>query len=50
LDFFNTLNRFNSFFKKSPFFYWHESSLCLGNTQFRKHNIRDIFIKSLNNN
>jgi hypothetical protein len=21
LDFFNTLNRFNSFFKKSPFFY-----------------------------
>lgn len=37
-------------FKESPFYYWYEttfSSTTLGNTQFRKHNIRDFFIKSL---
>jgi len=49
LDFFTNLDRFNHYLRKSPFFYWHESSLSLGNTQFRKHNIRDIFIKSINN-
>jgi len=48
LDFFSVFDRFNFFFKRSPFFYWHESSLFLNNTQFRKHNIRDIFIRSLN--
>ncbi len=47
LDFLNIFDRFGFFFKKSPFFYWHESSLFLNNTQFRKHNIRDIFIRSL---
>ena len=48
LDFFTSFDRFNYFFKKSPFFYWHESSLFLNNTQFRKHNIRDLFIRSIN--
>ncbi len=37
-----------NFFKNTPYFYWHESSLNLGNTQFRKHNIRDLFIRSIN--
>jgi len=46
LDLFK-LDSFNSFFKHHSFFYWHESSLQLSNTQFRKHNIRDLFIKSL---
>ncbi len=49
LDFVTGFDRFNFFFKKSPFFYWHESSLFVGNTQFRKHNIRDLFIRSINN-
>lgn len=49
LDFLTALDRFGYFFKKSPFFYWHESSLVLNNTQFRKHNIRDLFIRSINN-
>lgn len=47
LDFvFNSIN-LNSF-KRNSFFYWNESSLGLGNTQFRKHNIRDLFIRSVN--
>jgi hypothetical protein len=37
-----------NFFKNNSFFYWHESSNVLGNTQFRKHNIRDLFIRSIN--
>ena len=43
------LNYFDSlcFFKKNSFFYWNESSIYLNNTQFRKQNIRDIFIKSI---
>lgn len=49
LDFVTSSDRFNLFFRKSPFFYWHESSLFLNNTQFRKHNIRDLFIRSINN-
>ena len=39
-----------TFFKQTSFFYWHESSFNLNNTQFRKHNIRDVFIKSIINN
>jgi len=35
-------------FKKAPYFYWHGATITTGNTQFRKHNIRDIFIKSIN--
>lgn len=35
------------FFHRNSFFYWYESSTYLGNHQFRKHNIRDLFIRSL---
>ena len=35
------------FFKKTTFFYWYESSTYLSNTQFRKHNIRDLFLKTI---
>lgn len=35
-------------FKGTAYYYWHESSLFLGNSQFRKHNIRDMFIRSIN--
>lgn len=38
---------FLSSFKCTAYYYWHESSLFLGNSQFRKHNIRDMFIRSL---
>lgn len=41
------LDRFNFFFKKTSYYYWHESSIMLNNTQFRKHNIRDLFIKNI---
>ncbi len=42
------LNFYNlNFFKKNAFYYWNESSLSLGNSQFRKHNIRDMFIRSI---
>lgn len=39
-------------FKKTPFYYWYETSIThpensIGNSQFRKHNIRDFFIKSV---
>jgi len=34
-------------FSSYAFFYWHESSVGLGNTQFRKHNIRDLFIRNV---
>ena len=40
----------NYSFKFNSFFYWYESSESLGNTQFRKHNIRDLFIRNLTNN
>jgi hypothetical protein len=49
IDLFTSLFNNNFFFKKNSFFYWHESSLYLNNTQFRKHNIRDVFIRSLIN-
>lgn len=48
LDFFTLSDRFNFSFRKLSFFYWHESSLSLSNTQFRKHTIRDLFIKNIN--
>lgn len=47
LDYINLIDRYNVSFRQSPFFYWHESSDYLPNTQFRKHNIRDIFIKNI---
>lgn len=47
VDFISSSTRLN-FFKNSSFFYWHESSLFIGNSQFRKHNIRDMFIRSIN--
>jgi len=40
---------YNLFFKKNNLFYWYESSnnnSFINNTQFRKHNIRDFFIKN----
>lgn len=36
------------FFQKATYFYWHGTTIMSGNTQFRKHNIRDVFIKSIN--
>ncbi len=47
LDFLFNNTSFNSF-KNTSYYYWHESSLSLGNTQFRKHNIRDLFIRTIN--
>ena len=47
LDFITSLDRYNLFFKDSAFFYWHESSINLHNTQFRKHNVRDVFIRGI---
>ena len=50
LDFFNVfLKDYYCFFKKNAFFYWFESSYMssnIGNTQFRKHTLRDFFIRS----
>jgi hypothetical protein len=43
------LSGFNLYsFKEGSFFYWYESSIKLSNTQFRKHNIRDLYIRNLN--
>lgn len=39
-----------TFFKKNLFYYWYETSFGAGqhnNTQFRKHNIRDFFLRSI---
>ncbi len=47
LDFFTNYFSFNVFFKQTPYYYWSESSIFLGNTQFRKHNIRDIFLRTI---
>lgn len=32
-----------NFYKNTPFYYWHESSLTISNGQFRKHYVRDLF-------
>lgn len=47
LDFMSGFDRFGVKFKRLAYFYWHESSLFLNNTQFRKHNIRDLFIRHI---
>lgn len=47
IDFFSNFGVLNSF-KNTSYFYWHESSIFLGNSQFRKHNIRDMFIRTIN--
>lgn len=49
LDLISSAFRTNSF-KHSSFIYWYESSTNLGNTQFRKHNIRDLFIRTISTN
>ncbi len=49
-DYINSSIAYNTSFKQTSFFYWHESSSSLINTQFRKHNIRDVFIKGIINN
>jgi hypothetical protein len=46
-DYLLSSNSLNSF-RNTSYFYWHESSLSLGNSQFRKHNIRDMFIRGIN--
>lgn len=45
-DFFSQTFSYKGFTSK-PFYYWHNSSIFLDNTQFRKHNIRDLFIRDL---
>ena len=47
VDFFYSIFETNFFFKKNTFFYWYESSLDLSNSQFRKHNIRDVFVRTI---
>lgn len=47
IDLITSLDRYNIFFKETSYFYWHESSSSLHNTQFRKHNIRDVFVRSV---
>jgi hypothetical protein len=50
LDYVFTFKASDTFFKQNSYFYWHESSLHFKNTQFRKHNIRDLFIRSISIN
>lgn len=50
LDYLNLITTFNFGFSSKPFYYWHNSSIFLDNTQFRKHNIRDVFVKNLSTN
>jgi hypothetical protein len=52
LYFWGITDIFNNFFtqnvfKNTSFYYWHESSFSTSNSQFRKHYIRDLFIKSI---
>ena len=47
LDFFSDFLNSNLFFKNTSYYYWHESSISLNNTQFRKHNIRDLFLRNI---
>ncbi len=47
LDSITAFDRYNIFFNKTSYYYWHESSLITNNTQFRKHNIRDVFIRNI---
>ena len=47
LDFFSDFLNSNLFFKNTSYYYWHESSIFLNNTQFRKHNIRDLFLRNI---
>lgn len=47
VDYVNYSTIFNFLYKNNSYFYWHESSSMIGNTQFRKHNIRDLFIRNI---
>ena len=44
------LDWYTTYFKKLSFHYWNASSLNIGSTHFRKHNIRDLFIRNISNN
>jgi len=46
-DFLQNIFDIDIFFLKSNFFYWYESSSYLSNTQYRKQNIRDLFILNI---
>lgn len=47
LDFLNCLLNIDVYFKNNQFYYWYNSSNLLSNTQYRKHNIRDLFVLNL---
>ena len=47
LSFLNDFFKSNSVFNNGAFYYWHASSDFLANTQYRKQNIRDLFILNL---
>ena len=47
LDFLNCLFNIDVYFKNNQFYYWYNSSNFLSNTQYRKHNIRDLFVFNL---
>ena len=49
LDFFKNFFKIDCVFNKNIFYYWYNSSNFLINTQFRKQNIRDIFILNITN-
>ena len=46
-SFFNPLLQKNNFFLKKIFFYFNETSTLSINTQFRKHNIKNLFIRNV---
>ena len=46
-SFFNPLLQTNTFFLKKSFFYFNEVSNFGVNTQFRKHNIKNLFIRNV---
>jgi hypothetical protein len=46
-DFFKNFISTDNVFSKFVFYYWHNSSNFLMNTQYRKQNIRDLFILNL---
>ena len=49
LDFFKTFFKIDCIFNKNIFYYWYNSSNFLMNTQYRKQNIRDIFLLNITN-
>jgi hypothetical protein len=47
LDFIKDFFKLDYIFNNNPLYYWYNSSNFLDNTQYRKQNIRDFFILSL---